>query len=295
MTSERTLGWVEGLTQGLIRRAARRAPDSLSERLEEEWQADLAERRGEWSRLRFAVGCCWATRVIAHDLGVAALPAAGSAVARGYSIGYVHEHSPLFSRRTMTFLLVACLHAAVLYGLMVGLSSKFIKVNATRFEARDIPAPPRRDLPAIPRPTVSPTKLEVPLPDLPGIEPDPQNAPQSIVHEGAPPESPVLPPPAAVSRVQGGPGTGFPSTDDFYPSIAIFMGEKGAATVGVCVDSKGRLTSAPTMVQSTGSPRLDEGALKLAGAGSGHYRASTEDGRPVNSCYSFRIRFELRN
>jgi TonB family protein len=295
MTSERMLGWVDGFSQGLIRRAARRAPDSLSERLEEEWQADLAERRGEWSRLRFAIGCCWATRVIAHDLGVAALPAAGSAVARGYSIGYLHEHSPLFSRRTMTFLLVACLHAAVLYGLMVGLSSKFIKVNATRFEARDIPAPPHRDLPSTPRPKVSSTTIEVPLPELPRFEADPPDALRPATHDAVPPESPPLPPPAVVSRVQGGPGTGFPSTDDFYPSIAIFMGEKGAATVGVCVDSKGRLTSAPTMVQSTGSPRLDEGALKLARAGSGHYRASTEDGRPVNSCYSFRIRFELRN
>lgn len=294
MTSERMLGWVDGFSQGLIRRAARRAPGSLSERLEEEWQADLAERRGGFSRLRFAVGCCWATRIIAHDYGIAA-PAAAGTTGRGYLVGYMHGHSPLFSRRTVMFLLVACLHAAVLYGLMIGLSSKFIKVNATRFEAREIPAPPRRELPPIPRPTVSPTVLEVPLPDLPGIEPDPQNAPQSTVHEGAGPELPPLPPPAAVSRVQGGPGTGFPSTDDFYPSIAIFMGEKGAATVGVCVDSKGRLTSAPTLVQSTGSPRLDEGALKLARAGSGHYRASTEDGTPVNSCYSFRIRFDLRN
>ena len=29
-------------------------------------------------------------------------------------------------------------------------------------------------------------------------------------------------------------------------------------------------------------------------AGSGHYRAATEDGRAVNSCYSFRVRFALR-
>jgi TonB family protein len=295
MTSERTLGWVDGLTQGLIRRAARRAPDSLSERLEEEWQADLAERRGAWPRLRFALGCCWATRVIAHDLGVAALPAAGSAVARGYSIGYAHEHSPLFSRRTMTFVLVACLHAAVLYGLMVGLSSKFNQVNATRLEARQILTPPHRDLPSTPRPNVSATRIDATLPDLPPIEPAPPDVQRPAIHDPAPPELPPTSPPALVSRVQGGPGIGFPSTDDFYPSIAIFMGEKGSATVKVCVDSKGRLTAEPAVVQSTGSPRLDEGALKLARAGSGHYRASTEDGRPVNSCYPFRIRFDLRN
>jgi len=67
------------------------------------------------------------------------------------------------------------------------------------------------------------------------------------------------------------------------------------ATVRTCVDSKGRLIADPTILQSTGSTRLDEGALRLAKAGSGHYRATMEDGRAVNSCYPFRIRFELRN
>jgi TonB family protein len=71
--------------------------------------------------------------------------------------------------------------------------------------------------------------------------------------------------------------------------------EQGNVTVQVCVDGKGRLTSDPTTLQSAGSPRLDEGALKLARAGSGHYRATTEDGQPVNSCYPLRIRFELKN
>ncbi len=53
--------------------------------------------------------------------------------------------------------------------------------------------------------------------------------------------------------------------------------------------------SDPITVQSSGSSRLDVGALQLAKVGSGHYRASTEDGQPVNSCYSFRVRFQLRN
>jgi TonB family protein len=98
-----------------------------------------------------------------------------------------------------------------------------------------------------------------------------------------------------INRVQGGPGIGFPSAHDFYPASAIRRGEQGIATVSACVDGTGRLTSNPTIVQSTGSSRLDEGALTLAIAGSGHYRATTENGKPVNSCYAFRIRFDLRN
>jgi len=61
------------------------------------------------------------------------------------------------------------------------------------------------------------------------------------------------------------------------------------------VDDKGRLTATPTIARSSGSSSLDEGALKLAKAGSGHYRATTEDGLPVSSCYEFLIRFNLKD
>ena len=71
MTIERTQNWVDGIAHRLIHRAARRAPDSLAERLEEEWLADLAEQHGQLSRLRFGLGCCWATHVIAREQGVA--------------------------------------------------------------------------------------------------------------------------------------------------------------------------------------------------------------------------------
>jgi hypothetical protein len=64
--------------------------------------------------------------------------------------------------------------------------------------------------------------------------------------------------------------------------------------VRVCVDPKGKLTSNPTTAGTSGIARLDEAALQLARAGSGHYRATTEDGRPVSSCYPVGIRFQLK-
>jgi TonB family protein len=97
-----------------------------------------------------------------------------------------------------------------------------------------------------------------------------------------------------VNRVLGGPGAGFPNTDDFYPEASRRLGEKGITTVGVCVDGAGRLVGKPTVEQSSGSVRLDEGAVRLAKAGSGHYRATTEDGHPVSACYPLRVRFQLR-
>ena len=61
-----------------------------------------------------------------------------------------------------------------------------------------------------------------------------------------------------------------------------------------CVGANGKLTEDPTVAQSSGTARLDEGALKLAKAGSGKYVPATEDGKPVNSCFVFRIKFQLQ-
>jgi TonB family protein len=298
MKSERMLDWMDWLAHSLVHHAARRAPGPLSERLEEEWLADMSERSGAVSRLRLAVGCCWATYVIAREHGVATVPASSSAVAHANFAGYA-RHDSTFSRRTTTFLLVASLHAAVLGGLAVGLSSRFPRVTPPQFVVREIPKTPSPpiDLPSLPEPTMWMTRPEFPpIPNFPPIESSPPVT--TDVTETLPePQRTELPPSTAVvvNRVQGGPGIGFPTADDFYPSPSIRLGEQGVATVTACVDGKGRLTSDPTIVQSTGSSRLDEAALKLAKAGSGHYRASTEDGQAVNSCYPFRIRFNLRS
>jgi len=127
---------------------------------------------------------------------------------------------------------------------------------------------------------------------IPGLKPS--MAPHLGFPEPLGTDVPPLPP-AKVNRVLGEPGKGFPNTADFYPSASIRLDEMGVVVVRGCVDSTGRLTSDPTLVQSSGKPRLDDAALKLARAGSGHYRATTEDGKPVSSCYAFGIRFDLRN
>jgi TonB family protein len=305
MTSERELDWIDGFSRNLVHRAARRTPETLAERLEEEWLADIAERRGSFSRLRLALGCYWATYAIAREHSVAArertvatVAAAGPRVAQVNFAGYAQENASLFSGRSATFLLVAALHAAVLCGLAVGLSSKFPKVIPTRIEAKYI----EKRLPTIDLPQPTTPNWSTPIVDRPPVDPLPPIAPESPppgdakVVTAEPPGTDVTPlPPAKVIRVLGEPGKGFPNTADFYPPASIRGGEMGVAAVRACVDGNGRLTSDPTIVQSTGKPRLDEAALRLARAGSGHYRATTEDGKPVSSCYAFGIRFDLRN
>jgi periplasmic protein TonB len=296
-SSDGLRAWPDALTRWLIHHAACRAPRDLSERLEEEWRADLAVRSSASSRLRFAIGCCWATSVIVREHSPASIPAASAAMGPKVTLGYARDESGIFARRSITFFLVAGLHIALFYGLMTGLAFRIIKEIPTSFQVPLLQPPKERALPPLPPPQLTKSKLEIPPPYFPPTE--------SLVGGGdivanpysTPlfrPETPPGNPPHEVIRVQGGPGSGFPNTDDYYPSIAKRMEEQGVTTVRVCVGANGRLISDPTIAQTSGSPRLDDGALLLAKAGSGHYRAATEDGRAVNSCYSYRVRFALR-
>jgi len=283
---------LEQLTRRLIQHAARSAPPSLAQRLEEEWLADLAERRGATSRLRLALGCCWATRVISYEHS-----AAHGALARPGNwpkimAVYAPREPSGLSPRTAALLLIVCLHAALIYALATGLVQSIAKAPPPPMVA-SFPKDPRPPhiVPPPPRPILSAARID-PIEPVPGW-PFPPETGQILVQ---PPDSASAPSPARLAnRVVGGPGREFPNTDDYYPSASRRIGEKGAVTVRVCVDGSGRLTAAPIVAESSGSARLDEGALRLARAGSGHYRATTEDGQPVRSCYPFRIRFELRD
>jgi TonB family protein len=278
-----------GVSHWLIHHAACHAPPSFAQRLEEEWLADLAERPSAMSRLRFAIGCCWATQVIAREHQPSAIAAAGPVAQAGFA---TMEFGG-FSRRSSALFWVVSLHAVVLYILMTTVLH-IPKVNRDPLDMLPtITRPPQT--PSVTTPTLQGMDIYARKPEI-YIAPEPDKT--RDVTTGDNPDPPGPPPGSTLHRilqVQGGPGTGFPDPDDFYPVLAKHMEEQGVATVQVCVDAKGRLTSVPTTLQGTGSSRLDEGALKLARAGSGHYRATTEDGQPVNSCFPFRVRFQLKN
>jgi periplasmic protein TonB len=285
------IGRWDRASQWLIRRAASAAPSALAARLEEEWFSDLTTRPSIFSRLRFALGCCWATKVIAHELR-AAVPVARTAAGPNLlaNAGY-------FSRRSLTLLIVAALHVALFFALMNGLVNKVHRIIEQPIVPRFVDPTHPRDLPTPPLPTLARWKMiDVAPPEFPPVRPydNPVDA-KLDVHDAVPQPSIPPTPPRPVTRVPGGPGNGFPDTDEYYPSISKWKLEQGIATVRVCVDANGRLTEEPTTVGSSGSARLDVGALKLALAGSGHYRPTLEDGKAVKSCYSFRVRFELRN
>jgi len=281
----------------LIHHAARRAPASLGLRLEEEWLADLEARTSRLSRLGFAIGCCWATQVIVFEHEPSKATVASTAVGAPSVVAYADQNFSFISLRSSTFFLVLSLHIVFIYGFMTALSHTHKSAVADPLQNQILPrSQPERVPPSLPGPTIKNPPIEVPRPpiDFP-YEQDPDSVTTAILQEPINPLPPGLPAPHPVKRIDGGPGAGFPDTADFYPSQAIRLGEQGVSTVQVCVDVNGRLTSDPTTLKGSGSARLDDGALKLARAGSGHYRASTEDGQPVSSCYPLGVRFQLKN
>jgi protein TonB len=286
------------LAHRLIVRAARRAPAPLSPRLEEEWLADLDSRTGALSRLRLALGCCWATGIITHDFRVPQLAASGAAAAAKPALAELRFDLPLLSRRTVAFLAIAAVHVLIIYAFVSGLAQHVVtsipSIMHASLESQSQPQHP------LPPPLSSTFKLKPVTEGLvdpvdPKLDFETQNT-EVVLTRSVGSEAGAHPaPPRAVQRVAGGPGKGFPNTDDYYPTASRRIEETGAALVRVCVDTQGRLTAEPTLAASSGSRRIDEGALNLAKAGSGHYRPSLEDGAPVNSCFPYRIRFTLAN
>ncbi|HZT04473.1 MAG TPA: TonB family protein [Steroidobacteraceae bacterium] len=285
--------WSETLARNLVRRAARKAPPGLTARLEEEWLADLAARHDAITRIRFGLGCCWATRVIARDFGVAAAATAGSASGQRLLVATAGHDFARLSRRTTALIAIVCLHAVIFYFYVNDFARSVPASQAGPFTTDFIKQPARQRLPTpIAPPRLAPTAIpEVPTPDIRlNLPVDPATI--TVAHSPEPGGVPVAAPKPA-DLVAGGPGAGFPNTGDFYPPAAIRLGESGTTSVRVCVDPLGRLTADPTVFQSSGTASIDQGALNLARAGSGHYRPTTANGQPVSACYAFRIRFQL--
>jgi hypothetical protein len=68
----------------------------------------------------------------------------------------------------------------------------------------------------------------------------------------------------------------------------------GRSVLCVCVDEKGVLTQDPVIAESSGDPKLDSGAVKVARLGSGRYQPPSRQGKPQKACFRFAINFRRK-
>jgi protein TonB len=206
---------------------------------------------------------------------------------------YVHD-TQFFTRRTLVLFAIIALHVFILWALATGLARKAIEVLAPPIQTDIVQEEKTKaEPPPPPPPEMRKEVVEVPPPDINIAVPEvgPQTTAITAVvqkHEAPPP---VAKPsgPSTPAKV----GKGFPNTDDYYPDASRRLGEEGMSVVHACVGPNGKLSEAPTIATSSGKERLDQAALKVANAGSGHFSPALEDGKPVASCFNFGIRFKL--
>jgi len=211
---------------------------------------------------------------------------------------YVQD-SNFFTRRTIVLFAIIALHVFIAWALATGLARRAIELVAPPIQTEVVEEVQKKDEPPPPPPPqMERPPVEIPPPDV-AIEVPQETQTTAIVDvtDKPVPHAPPQPPAPVAKKVQVAPkpGKGFPSSEDYYPPASKRLGEEGSANIHVCVGPNGKLTEDPTLAQTSGSARLDDGALKLAKAASGHYTPGTEDGQATAMCTVFKIKFELRN
>jgi hypothetical protein len=153
------------LPEWLIHNAALLAPPALSARLEEEWRADLAVVSATtFARLRFAVGCCWATGVIVWQHRPEMLPVANVRIRPKAAIGYLSDESGIFENRSVSLFLIAGLHMLLFYVVMTGLAVNIVNCVPNSFHGRLTQSLRPRDLPRpLSLPELSMSTLKMPV------------------------------------------------------------------------------------------------------------------------------------
>ena len=114
--NERSGPELDRVTHWMIRQAAALAPECLSSRLEEEWLADSEFRSSTLSRVRFALGCCWATVVIVNDYSRDRDPAMSPVAAGGFGT-FTDRNFSYVSLRSGTLFLIVGIYAALFCGV----------------------------------------------------------------------------------------------------------------------------------------------------------------------------------
>jgi protein TonB len=203
------------------------------------------------------------------------------------------QDASFLSTRAIVLIVIIVLHVLLAYGLATGLARKAIELIAPPIQSDIIEEVQQHDLPPPPPPPeFERPPVEVPPPDI-NIDVPVEAAPSTAIQDVSDKPQSKAPPPHASTRTNPSTGKNFPNSADYYPAASMRLGEEGSAIVHACVGPAGKLSEEPTIAKTSGSARLDEGAIKLAKAG--RYISGTEDNKPTTACFNMSIKFQLKN
>jgi len=200
------------------------------------------------------------------------------------------EHDSTFvTRRGAVLVAIIALHVFIFWALATGLARKAIEVLAPPIQTDIVQEEQKKvEPPPPPPPQFEKPPVEVPPPDV-TIDLPVETTASTAITNVTTKHVDAAPPPKASNKVP--PKGKFGPTDGYYPEASRRLGEEGTATVHVCVGSSGKLSATPTIVQSSGHDRLDQGAISYAK--DTRFAPATEDGKVVDSCLDFRVKFTL--
>lgn len=197
---------------------------------------------------------------------------------------------------------VALLHVIIGYALITGLALQVVKAIVKPLETVNVkdkapppdepPPPPPKDVeipPYVPPPEVSiqseaaptiTTQTTVPAPQPPVFTPPAPPAPPAPVAVAAPtPSSPK--------------GRGNSISEDDYPDASRRAEEQGVTRVQYTVGTDGK-ASGCTVLQSSGSARLDEATCKIIERRF-RFNPATREGQPVSETKTQPVRWQLKD
>ena len=172
------------------------------------------------------------------------------------------------SHRTAKLIAVSAIHAAVIYGLVVGLAVSFVKTDPVIFKTKNYPVEPPPPIPPKPEPTktrevaerVQPERLPVSGPlQIRNIPSDPIPLPiDNLIVLPTPTPSASPNPLPSFSARQASPrnNPGLWVTTNDYPTADIREGNEGTVRFALSIDADGKVQGCD-ILQSSGHPRLD--------------------------------------
>lgn len=200
--------------------------------------------------------------------------------------------------------IVILIHAVLGYAFVTGLAFNVIKKVATDLKTFDVeeeppppeeePPPPPPDQKIEPPPVVAPPPIvNTPQIQAPVIQ-TVQTPPPVFVPDPRPAPPPPPPPPAPrISKAAG--ARGDPAqwvTQDDYPPRALREEREGTTAVSWEINEQGRVENC-RVTSSSGSPDLDEAACRALTRRGRYQPALDQDGNPIRSTQSRRIRWTI--